>query len=325
MGLNAAAVVPLVMPVFAAAALTVRRLAFGYGTYFLPQGLGELLGGQWLEVLSALALALFLLLHRERAFWRVLGRITVWSVGTLAVLGLLSHLRGGYLASYLSGLVPQLSAGAWSGALYWLIWWLVLVCAALSAWELTRFLARTQGEARSLALKNQLVMDNYRTLEGRLRETARLRHGFGHQLTALSAMIRARDWEGLDRWAAARQAESGDPVCWTEHIAVNAILQDAADRAKAAGVTFHASAVVPKALFVPDEDLCALLMNLLDNALEGRPARRRGGRSPSSSRSGWRAASCPFCVRTPLTAGWRRMSGGIRPPPRRTRRPTASA
>ena len=82
-------------------------------------------------------------------------------------------------------------------------------------------------------------------------------------------MIQARDWEGLDRWAAARRAESGDPVCWTEHIAVNAILQDAAGRARAAGITFRASAAVPKALFVSDEDLCALLMNLLDNALEG--------------------------------------------------------
>lgn len=28
----------------------------------------------------------------------------------------------------------------WSGTLYWLIWWLALVCAAIPAWELVRFI-----------------------------------------------------------------------------------------------------------------------------------------------------------------------------------------
>ena len=64
---------------------------------------------------------------------------------------------------------------------------------------------------------------------------------------------------------------------WTEHIAVNAVLQDAAGRAGAAGIAFEASAVVPRALPIPDEDLCALLMNLLDNAPEG-AARTPAGR-----------------------------------------------
>ena len=260
---------PLLLPILAAAALTVQRLALGYGTCFLPLEAAYLLSGRWLEALSALALALFLLLHRERAFWRALGRITAWSVGTLAALGLLSHLRGGYLARYLVLLGSELRLGLWGGTLYWLIWWLVLVCAALSAWELACSLARTQGEVRALALKNQLVMSNYRNLEEKLREAARLRHGFSHQLAALSALIQARDWEGLDRWAAARQEESEDAGCWTEHIAVNAILQNTADRARAAGVVFRASAMIPRTLFVPDEDLCSLLMNLLDNALEG--------------------------------------------------------
>ena len=49
----------------------------------------------------------------------------------------------------------------------------------------------------------------------------------------------------------------------------DAILQDAAGRARAAGITFRASVLIPKALPFQDEELCALLMNMLDNALEG--------------------------------------------------------
>ena len=49
-------------------------------------------------------------------------------------------LRGGYLAPYLGTLVAQLQGGVWFGTLYWLIWWLALVCAAIPAWELVRFI-----------------------------------------------------------------------------------------------------------------------------------------------------------------------------------------
>ena len=45
--------------------------------------------------------------------------------------------------------------------------------------------------------------------------------------------------------------------------------QDAAVRAEAAGVAFRASAQVPPELPLPEEDVCTLLMNMLDNAVEG--------------------------------------------------------
>ena len=46
-------------------------------------------------------------------------------------------------------------------------------------------------------------------------------------------------------------------------------MQDAAVRAEAAGVAFRASAQVPPELPLPEEDVCTLLMNMLDNAVEG--------------------------------------------------------
>ena len=136
---------PLLLPILAAALLTVYRLAVGYGSYFLPEPVQAALIHPWLEGVTALLLAAYLALHRERAFWKGLGLAAGWSAGALAAAGLVSHLRGGYLARYLAGLVPQLGAGIWDGALYWLIWWLVLVCAALSAWELARAIARGPG------------------------------------------------------------------------------------------------------------------------------------------------------------------------------------
>lgn len=78
---------PLLLPVFAAAALTIQRLAVGYGSRFLPQAVQSLCSSPWLEWLAVLALALYLIFRRDRAFWRTLGAVAAWSAGTLAVLG----------------------------------------------------------------------------------------------------------------------------------------------------------------------------------------------------------------------------------------------
>ena len=261
---------PLLLPTLAAALLTVHRLAVGYGAYFLPQALQGPISSPWLEGLTALALAAYLLLHRERAFWKALGLAAAWSAGALVLAALVSHLRGGYAAQYLTYLAAQLQAGVWSGTLYWLIWWLVLVCAALSAWELARSIARAQGESRALALKNQLMQENYRAIQGRLRESARRSHEFSHQVAALDAAAQTRDWTAVERLVAAwKEERAADQTRFTEHVTVNAILQDAAGRARAAGITFRASVLIPKTLPFQDEELCALLVNMLDNALEG--------------------------------------------------------
>ena len=104
-----------------------------------------------------------------------------------------------------------------------------------------------------------------------MRESAALRHESAHRLAALDAKLQAGDLAGLEEsltaWRKANSAAA--QTLFTRNITVNAILQDAASRAQRAGILFQASAPVPEELPFPDEDLCALLMNLLDNALEG--------------------------------------------------------
>lgn len=148
---------------------------------------------------------------------------------------------------------------------------MVLSCAVLSAWELVRSITRAHTEARALKIRNQLVMDNYRSIEAKLRENAAQQHEFNHRLAAMDAQLQERDFEGLERSLASWRSDSAGAgrVRFTENIAVNAIMQDAASRAGALGVTFRASAQVPRELSLPEEDVCTLLMNMLDNAIEG--------------------------------------------------------
>ena len=115
------------------------------------------------------------------------------------------------------------------------------------------------------------MMESYRALEAKLREGAAARHETAHRLTALDALYQTGDWAGLGRLLEELGEQNArlSRTAFSPNFAVNAILQDAETRARAAGIRLEVRADVPEQLPVPVEDLCALLMNLLDNALEG--------------------------------------------------------
>ena len=256
----------------AAALFTVYNLCLGSGTPFIPQPLLGILTSRWMAFLPLLALALYLALQRERVFWKRLGIFAAGSAGAVLAACLLSALWGGRFHQQLLGAVELLiRQGFYDQALYWASLWLLLVCAALAAWELAGSVAAAQGEARTLRLKSDLVMDGYRALEDKFREGAELRHESSHRLAALDALYQSGDWEGLGRLLGELKERNTrlSRTSFSRHFAVNAILQDADGRAAAAGIRFEARAEVPEDLPLPAEDLCALLMNMLDNALEG--------------------------------------------------------
>lgn len=223
--------------IFAAAELTVYPLAVGFGTYFFPAALLGVLAWRGWELLCVLALAAYLALHRSRGFWLAWALMAGCSLAALLACWGVSALAGGYLARFMSMLLQEIGSGYYENLVYWLTSWLVLACTVLSAWELVRYIAAARSEARAMALKNQLMMDNYRAIESRLRENAARQHEFNHRLAAMDAMFRRRDLEGLERSLSAWRSDGAgaDRLRYTGNAAVNAIMQDAAVRAEAAG------------------------------------------------------------------------------------------
>ena len=264
----------LLLLCFAAAALILEQLARAFGVLFFPPAAIDIFdwsGWQWLAVL---ALSAYLALHRSRRYWQLLGSIIGVSAAALLLGVAVSHLHGGYFAKLLSSTLDQLEQGIYVNALSWITKYLLLVCALLSLWELLRAISSSRAEARALALKNELVLENYRAIESKLSATAELRHEFAHRLTLLEAYAEAGEYDALAASLKDWRSESGAALRtrYTENIAVNAILQDAESRAAAAGIEFEAAASVPRELGIPDADLCALLMNMLDNAVEAASA-----------------------------------------------------
>lgn len=163
---------------------------------------------------------------------------------------------------------------------FWLTRWLVAACALLSAFELARRLSRAQAEARALAVKDRVMAENYRSLLEKHHDTAVMRHEWKNQLSALRLLAEGGDSAALEARLdeLAGMLDRLDPQQYTEHRAINAILQNAAARAAEQGVEFRCSALVPAGLHIDEGDLCTLLINMLDNAVEAAarvPAPRR--------------------------------------------------
>ena len=251
--------------------LTFYRLIQKCGYYFLPEPVVAFFTQQAFAWLAPLALIVYLLMNRRREFWRSLGIAALWSSGALMAAYLISLTYGGYLSRYLPAMFTELFRyGIYDTPLHYFTLWLAVVCALLSAYRFLQSLAQQQTQARTLELNNRIVMDGYRAIERKLRENSALQHEFRHQISALDSLYQQKNFDQLEallgQWKT--QTEALTPAHFTDNFTVNAILQDAASRAAQAQTAFRAQVSLPKDLGIPENDLCRLLMNLLDNALE---------------------------------------------------------
>ena len=260
--------IPLMLAVFG---LILFQLVRANGSYFLPQAVYNILGRRETGFFVLAFLLVYLLMNRRRRFWNHLGIAAGWSAAAFLLCFLVSAAMGSYLADYVANsLLPQLRAGIYNGLLYWLSLWLSLTCAVISAFGVfSSFLEQTLNTQR-LQMTNKSISDNYRFLKERAEERAKIYHEVRHQLTALDCLCQKQDYaalkDQLDRML--REHYTGSQSFFTNNLTINTILQDTSTKAKQCGISFRASVDLPEHLPFPDTDLCALLMNMLDNALE---------------------------------------------------------
>lgn len=118
--------------------LTVYNMVIPMGYYFLPASVTEVLGNRMVGVVILLSLLVYLIMNRRRDFLKRFAVIAACSFTALLVFCLLSFLQEGKLIAYVKeAVMGALFNGFYDSLIYWLSYWLTLVCAALSAYELS--------------------------------------------------------------------------------------------------------------------------------------------------------------------------------------------
>lgn len=261
--------IPLIL---ASLGMIVYRISQGEGYYFLPQWATDLLSRPEIGLFTALALVVYLAVNRRRHFWKYLGIAAAWSAAALLIFYFASSATGGSLSDYINSSISALiQTGFYDGLLYWITFWLTAVSTLISTYMALCAFADQQMQTQNLALKNKMMMKSFHTIEAKMKETAFFRHELNHQLTALDCLCQKKDYSGikelLDQWK--KTMEKQPQAAFTKNLIVNTILQEASQKAAQYDVSFNTLVSVPKDLNIPEQDLCSLLMNMLDNALEG--------------------------------------------------------
>ncbi|MDO4554947.1 MAG: GHKL domain-containing protein [Lachnospiraceae bacterium] len=266
------------------AGLGIYHMAFTEGYYFLPPTVNAILGHDYIQIAIVILFFIYLAMNRRRDFLKRFAIVTAWSIAALLIACLISYFRSRTLLDYIMEVVfgPLVFYGLSDTLLYWLTYWLTLVCGGISSYEIAFSFIRQRTETQAAAIRNELLLENYHTLQTKMKEQAALRHEFRHHLTALDSLYQKADYQGmkelLDQLKG--QAEKTIYVDFSENETVNIILQDIAQRALKHNIDFRPFIQIPPKLRIPDKDLCSFVMNMLDNALEACESVEQKGSKP---------------------------------------------
>lgn len=134
-----------------------------------------------------------------------------------------------------------------------------------------------------LNMKNQQLSTRnmqYQNLQERIAEARRAKHDLRHHLKIIYSFVEREQHEKLKNYLNeyAQSLPSEAPICFCEHPAVNPLLVWYAGQAKEYNIHFDVRVSIPAKIHVSNPDICVLLGNLLENALDACIAQSHGER-----------------------------------------------
>ncbi len=118
--------------------------------------------------------------------------------------------------------------------------------------------------------QHELVETHYREVDNMYRQMRGWRHDYRNHIQTMKAYAAAGDWEAIRRYLDLLDEDltTVDTVIKTGNPMTDAILNSKISLARAKGIQVAADAHIPVKLKSSEIDLCCILGNLFDNAIE---------------------------------------------------------
>lgn len=147
---------------------------------------------------------------------------------------------------------------------------LLILCFVQTIVDLITGLARQNAELQALSLREKYASENMKLMLETQESTRREHHEMRHHVAVLDEMLSAGEQERAQNYARSlmdkvsalpSDAYSSDPI-------INVIVGRYLNEAKAKGITVAADIMTGDRTPLQDDELCVLLTNMLENALE---------------------------------------------------------
>ncbi len=125
-------------------------------------------------------------------------------------------------------------------------------------------------DKRIASFQNDLMAKHFEEVQNIYREMRGWRHDYHNHIQTMKAYRFLEQNDRLDEYLISldRDLTSVDKLIKSGNVMIDAILNSKLSLARSRQISIHAKAVVPQALTVSELDLCVILGNLLDNAME---------------------------------------------------------
>ena len=125
-------------------------------------------------------------------------------------------------------------------------------------------------DARIAAYQHELIKTHYREVDNMYRQIRGWRHDYRNHIQTMKAYAATEDWEAIRRYLDLLDEDltTVDTVIKTGNPMTDAILNSKISLAKAKGINVVADAQIPVRLKSSEIDLCCIIGNLFDNAIE---------------------------------------------------------
>lgn len=129
--------------------------------------------------------------------------------------------------------------------------------------------ANTQNELIILSMRNELITENIQSIQESSTEIAKMRHDMLHHLHTMLHLSYEGKTERLQKYLIelTKDTETILPIKICQHPVVNAIVTRTLMKAKKENIKMDLNVEVPANITIADSDLCILVMNMLDNAI----------------------------------------------------------
>ena len=118
--------------------------------------------------------------------------------------------------------------------------------------------------------QQELIETHYREVDNMYRQIRGWRHDYRNHIQTMKAYAAAKDWDAVQHYLDLLDEDltTVDTVIKTGNSMTDAILNSKISLAKAKGIEVVADAHIPVKLKSSEIDLCCIIGNLFDNAIE---------------------------------------------------------
>ena len=137
-----------------------------------------------------------------------------------------------------------------------------------------------ENECRLLEHRLSLQKDHYQQLARQVEQARHATHDLRHHMRALRTFAVQGDTEQLLGYLDSYETHINEQAiaCYSDHPVADAVLCDYAAAAQRLHAVYDVRLLIPAALAFPDDELCVLLGNLLENAMEAMRRQNDGER-----------------------------------------------